>query len=576
MLKLYRRYLKPYSASIAAILALVFAGVMADLYLPTLMSDIIDLGVMNGDTAYILRIGGLMLLVAAGSLLAAAVSSYLSARAATLFGRDLRRAIFARVEGFSLDEFDRLGTATLITRTTNDVTQVQNVTVMILRMVVMAPIMAAGGIVMAYQKDRPLTLTLAVAVPVLAAAVTLLASKAMPWFRVMQAKIDRLNLVLREGLTGIRVIRAFNRGPREEARFDEANRDITDTFIKVNRMMAFMMPTVMVIMNLTSISILWFGVRRIDAGGMQMGSLMAFTQYAMQIMFSFVMMSIMFIMVPRAQAAADRISEVLATEPSIVDPADPLVPAESSGEVEFRDVSFSYHGAERPALQGVSFVARRGEVTAVVGSTGSGKSTLAKLVPRFYDVDAGEVLVDGIDVRRMRQDELRRRIGYVPQKALLFSGTVAENIGFGLDSYEEGELREAAEIAQAADFVEGFDGKYSHRIAQGGADVSGGQKQRLSIARALARKPGIYIFDDTFSALDFKTDAKLRAALKRRVEGATVLLVAQRIGTVMDADRIVVLDDGRVAGVGRHAELLATCPVYREIAASQLSEEELA
>jgi ATP-binding cassette subfamily B multidrug efflux pump len=582
MLKLFR-FLRPYRAQIAAILALVFCGVMADLYLPTLMSDIIDKGVMNGDTAYILRIGGLMLLVAGGSLLAASVSSFFSARVAALFGRDLRHAVFARVEGFTLHEFDALGTATLITRTTNDVTQVQNVTVMILRMMVMAPIMAAGGIVMAYQEDRPLTLTFAVAVPVLAAAIVLLASKAMPYFKLMQVKLDKLNLVLREGLTGIRVIRAFNRGEREEARFDEANLDITRTFIAVNRLMAFMMPAVMMIMNLTSLSILWFGIRRIDSGGMRLGSLMAFTQYAMQIMFSFVMMSIMFIMVPRAQAAAERIGEVLAMGYSITDPAEPVSPDALRGDVEFRDVSFSYHGAERPALQGVSFHARSGEVTAVIGSTGSGKSTLAKLLPRFYDVDSGEVLVDGVDVRRMRQEELRSRIGYVPQKAVLFSGTVAENIGFGAERSEteveaagEARLREAAEIAQAADFIELFEGKYSHRIAQGGTDLSGGQKQRLSIARALARRPEIYILDDAFSALDFKTDARLRAAIRSRLREATVILVAQRIGTVMDADRIVVLDDGRVVGSGTHAELLATCAVYREIAASQLSEEELA
>jgi ATP-binding cassette subfamily B protein len=413
-------------------------------------------------------------------------------------------------------------------------------------------------------------------VPVLAATIALLASKAMPTFKLIQAKLDKLNLVLREGLTGIRVIRAFNRGTREEARFDEANGEITRTYITVNRIMAFMMPSIMMIMNLTSISILWFGVRRIDSGGMRLGSLMAFTQYAMQIMFSFVMMSIMFIMIPRAQAAAERIAEVLAARSSIEDPADPMAPSALRGDVEFRDVGFSYHGAEQPALRSVSFHAKAGEVTAIIGSTGSGKSTLAKLVPRFYDVDAGQVLVDGIDVRRMRQADLRARIGYVPQKAVLFSGTVSQNIRFGAESADDDDVRDAAETAQAAEFVEAFEGGYGHRIAQGGTDVSGGQKQRLSIARALARKPEIYILDDAFSALDFKTDAKLRAALKKKVDGATVLLVAQRIGTVMDADRIIVLEEGRVAGSGTHAELLKTCPVYREIAASQLSEEELA
>ncbi|MBL8965396.1 MAG: ABC transporter ATP-binding protein, partial [Spirochaetaceae bacterium] len=536
------------------------------------------------DTAYILRTGGIMLLITAGSLACAVASSYLSARIATEVGASLRRDVFARVEGFTLHEFDRFGTATLITRSTNDVTQVQNVAMMALRMMLMAPIMAIGGVVMAFSKDRPLTLTLAVAVPVLTLVIAFLASRAMPLFKRMQSKIDRLNLVLRESLVGIRVIRAFNRTPREEERFDEANRDITATYVKVNRLMAFLMPAMMMVMNVTSVAILWFGVARVDSGAMQMGSLIAFTQYAMQIMFSMLMMSLMFIMVPRAQAAAERIAEVLAVEPSIVDPAVPAaLPAAApgagtaaKGEVEFRDVGFSYHGAAEPALRGVSFRALAGKTTAVVGSTGSGKSTLAKLVPRFYDVGEGAVLVDGVDVRAMRQEELRARIGYVPQRAVLFSGTVADNIRFGAEGASDEEVRAAAATAQAADFVEAMDGGYGHRVAQGGTDLSGGQKQRLSIARALARKPDIYVFDDSFSALDFKTDAKLRAALKRETRGATVILVAQRIGTVMDADRIIVLEEGRVVGDGTHRELLAACPVYREIAASQLSEEELA
>jgi len=628
MLKL-SRFLRPFAPSAAGVLVLVFLQTMADLYLPTLMSEIIDEGVMRGDTARILAVGGRMLLVTGGSLLCAVAASWLSSNAAMGFGAALRKAAFARVEGFSLHEFDRFGAATLITRTTNDVTQVQNVTIMIMRMMVMAPIMAVGGIVMAFGEDRPLTLTLAVTVPLLGVIIALLASKAMPLFKAMQSKVDRLNLVLREGLNGMRVIRAFNRTTREETRFDEANEDITATYISVNRLMAFLMPVVMLVMNLTSVSILWFGVRRIDAGAMSMGSLMAFTQYAMQIMFSMLMLSMMFIMVPRAAAAADRIEEVLAVEPSIKDPAGPktAVPAaagrgvaEAGGgasavdavdavdarekarnassaardvglvetafekepgrracaDVEFRDVTFSYHGAERPAIRGVSFHARCGEVTAIVGSTGAGKSTLAKLVPRFYDVDSGSVLVDGVDVREMRQEDLRRRIGYVPQRAFLFSGTIADNIRFGAESASEADLAEAAQIAQAAEFIASFDGGFEHRVAQGGSDVSGGQKQRLSIARALARRPEIFLFDDSFSALDFKTDARLRTALKSRLEGSTVILIAQRIGTVMDADRIIVLEDGRVAGVGRHRDLLETCAVYREIAASQLSEEELA
>lgn len=575
MLKLYR-FLRPYWLQVLAILAFTFAGVMADLYLPTLMSDIINNGVMNGDTAYIGRIGLRMMLVTGVSLLTAIVASFFASRTATWFGRDVRRAVFRNVESFSLHEFDRMGTATLITRSTNDVTQIQNVTMMVLRLMVMAPLMAMGAIVMAYQEDRALTVVLAVAVPVLGAAIGAIAFVAMPLFKQIQKKVDRLNLVLREGLTGMRVIRAFNRGAHEEERFNQANGEITAVNVKVNRIMAFAMPVVMMIMNLTSLSILWFGVGRIDSGGMQLGSLMAFIQYAMQVMFGFMMMAMMFIMVPRASAAAERINEVLAVKPSILDPEAPAEPAGACGEVEFRDVSFSYHGAEQPALRNISFHARCGEVTAIIGSTGSGKSTLAKLIPRFYDASSGSILVDGVDVRRMSQEKLRSMIGYVPQKAVLFSGTVSENLRFGADGADDDALRGAAETAQALDFIGEWEGGFAHHIAQGGVDVSGGQKQRLSIARALARSPEIYIFDDSFSALDFKTDAKLRAALKGRIQGATVILVAQRVGTVMDADRIIVLDEGRVVGMGTHGELLKSCPVYHEIAASQLSEEEIA
>ncbi len=576
MLKLFR-FLKPYWPSIAAILGLTFIGVMADLRLPNLMADIINNGVMSGDTAYILKIGLRMILVTGISILSAICSSFFSSRASAFFGRDVRKAVFSKVESYGLREFDEFGTATLITRSTNDVTQIQNVTVMVLRMMVHAPMMAIGAIIMALREDRQLAIVFAVAVPVLGACIGIVASIAMPWFKRIQQKVDKLNLVLREGLIGIRVIRAFNRTRREEERFDQANEDITRTYVTVNRIMAFAMPLVMVIMNLTTLSILWFGVVRIDSGGMPVGSLSAFIQYAFQVLFSFMMMAMMFIMVPRASAAAERINKVLAVEPSIADPESPEdVDATRRGDVEFRDVSFSYHGAEQPALRDVSFHARCGEVTAIIGSTGSGKSTLVKLIPRFYDASAGTVLVDGMDVRRMRQEDLRRRIGYVPQKAALFSGTIAENLRFGAEEADDTALCEAAEIAQAAGFIEGFEGKYEHKIAQGGSDVSGGQKQRLSIARALARKPEIYIFDDSFSALDFKTDAKLRAALKGRLKGSTVILIAQRIGTVMDADRIIVLDEGRVVGMGKHRELLSSCPVYREIAQSQLSEEEIA
>ncbi len=575
MLKLFR-FLKPYAWFIVGVLILIFFQTIADLYMPTLMSDIIDQGVMHGDTAYILRTGGTMLLIAAGGVLCAVAASFLSSRAAVGFGTILRKKVFAKVESFTLHEFDKIGTATLITRTTNDITQVQNVTMMILRMMVMAPMMAIGGVIMAYSEDKSLTVVLAVAIPVLVAVIVFLAKKGMPLFKLMQVKIDKMNLVLRENLTGIRVVRAFNRVAHERTRFEAANADLTQNYIKVNRIMAFLMPSMMLIMNLTSLSILWFGIIRIDNGGMQMGALIAFIQYAMQIMFSMLMLSMMFIMVPRAQAAAERINEVLETEPEIIDPEKPKAVTDARGDVEFRNVTFSYHGAEQPALKNISFHVRRGEVTAIIGSTGAGKSTLMKLIPRFYDVEEGSVLVDGVDVRELSQEDLRSRIGYVPQKAILFSGSIADNIRFGKEDASREELERAADIAQATEFISGMDGTYDHAIAQGGMNVSGGQKQRLAIARALARRPEIYLFDDSFSALDFKTDANLRAALKNEIQDATVLIVAQRVGTVMDADRIIVLDEGRIVGMGTHRELLSSCPIYREIAISQLSEENIA
>lgn len=575
MLRLFK-YLKPYTLSLAIVLVLVFFQTMADLYLPTLMADIIDKGVMGGDTGYIVKIGGFMLLIAGAGVLCAVVASYLSSKASIGLGTILRSKVFQKVESFSLDEFDKLGTSTLITRTTNDINQIQMVTMLITRMMVMAPMMAIGGIVMAVSKDKPLTLVLVVAIPVLAATIAIVAMKGIPLFKLIQVKIDKVNLVLREKLIGIRVIRAFNRIEHEKQRFDAANEDLTVNYIKINRIMAFLMPSLMLVMNFTSLSILWFGIIRIDNGSMEMGSLLAFTQYAMQIMFSMLMVSMMFIMVPRAQAAAVRVNEVLDIEPGIVDLTETKAEAQKKGYLEFRDVSFSYHGAEQPAISGISFSAGPGEVTAIIGGTGSGKSTLLNLILRFYDVDSGSVLVDGIDVREMTQQELRSKLGYVPQKAVLFSGTIEENIRFGSERAADAEVQHAAEIAQAMEFISEMDGGFQHVISQGGTNVSGGQKQRLSIARALVKRPEIYIFDDSFSALDFKTDAKLRAALRKETAEATVLIVAQRVGTVMDADRIIVMDNGRIAGMGTHRELLKSCQVYREIVASQLDEEELA
>jgi ATP-binding cassette subfamily B protein len=574
MLKLYKN-LKPFTWSIVVVLIMVFLQSMANLYLPTLMSDIVDKGIMVGDVNKIWSIGGTMLIYVAGGVICAIVASFFASRTAVGLGRLLRNKVFTKVEGFSLHEFDKIGTATLITRTTNDITQVQMVTVMIMNMMLGAPFMAIGGLILAYSKDHQLTLTLAVAIPVLVCTVVILASRALPLFRSIQTKIDKINLVLRENLMGIRVIRAFNRIDDEKKRFETANTDLTGTYIKVNRLMAFMYPAMMLIMSLMSLAILWFGAKRVDAG-MDAGALVAFQQYAMLIMFAFLMVSVMFIMVPRAQAAASRINEVLATDPEIVDPKAPKLAGDVRGTVEFKDVSFSYHGAEQPAICEITFKANPGEVTAIIGGTGSGKSTLINLIPRFYDVDAGAVLVDGVDVREMTQHQLRSKIGYVPQKSVLFSGTIAENIRFGSENAADSEVEKAAETSQAMDFISEKDDKFGFMIAEGGTNVSGGQKQRLSIARALARKPEIYIFDDSFSALDFKTDARLRAALKKQTADSTVFIISQRVSTVMDSDRIIVMDEGKIVGMGTHNELKNTCDVYREIVASQLSEEALA
>jgi len=576
MIKLFR-HLKPYKWLVIAAMALVFFQSLAELYLPTLMSDIVNTGVVKGDTAYIWKIGGYMLLVAIGGMVCAIGGSFFSSKAAMGFGKSMRGKVFNHVSNFSLEEFDKIGTASMITRTTNDITQVQQVLIMMLRMMMMAPMMCIGGVIMAVSKDATLTLVLVVVIPVLAAIIFGIVRKGIPLFKSIQKKIDRLNLVMREGLTGIRVIRSFNRIEHETQRFDEANRDLTNTMIKVNKLMAYLMPVVMLIMNLSSVAIIWFGGLRIDAEKMAVGDLMAFLQYAMQIMFSLVMVSMMFVLIPRASASAVRINEVLDMEPVIEDPAQSNAKSSSMrGHIEFQDVTFSYPGAEQPAVQNISFIANPGETTAIIGGTGSGKSTMINLIPRFYDVESGRVLVDGIDVRDIPQHELRQKIGYVPQKAVLFTGTIADNIRYGKEDATDEEVQHAAEIAQAAGFISRMDDGYDSPIAQGGTNVSGGQKQRLSIARALVRDAEIYIFDDSFSALDFKTDAKLRAALKNETKESTVLIVAQRVSTVMNADRIIVLNESKVAGVGTHHELMETCDVYREIVYSQLSEEEIA
>lgn len=575
MFKLYR-FLKQYAVYITVIIVLLFAQVLSDLYLPTLMADIVDQGLANKDINYILKIGGFMLVVAAGGTLCAIIATYLSSKTAVGFGKILREKIFAKVEGFSLHEFDKLGTATLITRTTNDVTQIQQVSVLILSMMVTAPLMCIGGIIMALKQDIWLSRVLVVAIPILFCVIGVTLKRGLPLFKVMQEKIDRLNLVLREKLTGIRVVRAFNRIEKERVRFNEANVDLMDNAIQVNIVMAVLMPAMMLIMNLTTVALIWFGALRIDEGSMQVGSLLAFIQYATQILFSLLMLVMLFIMVPRAQVSAVRINEVLETDLDILDPEKPKPANSQRGFVEFKEVSFRYPGADQPALHNISFSAKPGEMTAIIGGTGSGKSTLVNLITRFYDVESGSVLVDGVDVRDLSQQALRAKIGFVPQKAVLFSGTIAENIKYGKDDATREEIEQAASIAQATEFISGIEAGFDHPIAQGGTNVSGGQKQRLSIARALIRKPEIYIFDDSFSALDFKTAAKLRAALKPETKDATVFIIAQSVSTVRDADRIIVLDDGQISGIGTHQELFKTCKVYREIVASQLSEEELA
>ncbi|MBY0009348.1 ABC transporter ATP-binding protein [Paenibacillus typhae] len=586
MIKLLKG-LGPFRWGVAAVLILVFLQSMGDLYLPTLMSDIVDKGIVQGDRAYIWRIGAYMLLVAGGGALCSVIASYLSAKVAAGFGRNTRSRMFEHVENFTLHEFDKLGTASLITRTTNDITQVQTVLTMMLRMMVGAPMMMIGGIIMAVSEDAKLSLIFVIVIPVLVGAIFLIGMKGLPLFKAIQVKLDTLNRVLREHLTGIRVIRSFNRIEHENKRFTAANKDLTETAIKVNKIMAGLMPIMMLVMNFSMIGILYYGGIRIGDGDLQVGSLMAFIQYAMQIMFSLIMVSMMFVLIPRASASALRINEVLDMQPEIVDPTAGNLLATSDakkldgrdglrGYVEFDNVSFSYPGAEQPALSGISFSARPGEITAIIGGTGSGKSTLLSMIPRFYDVIDGAVRVDGVDVREMTQEDLRSKIGYIPQKAVLFTGTINENIRYGKEDATDEEILHAAKVAQAYDFVSAMKEGFDSQIAQGGSNVSGGQKQRLSIARALVRKPEVYLFDDSFSALDFKTDAKLRAALKEETTESTVLIVAQRVSTVMDADRIIVLDEGRVAGIGNHRELMENSEVYREIVSSQLSEEEIA
>jgi ATP-binding cassette, subfamily B, multidrug efflux pump len=573
---LLRQYLAPYRSWLTAVVSLQFVGTIAMLFLPSLNADIIDNGVARGDTGYILRVGAVMLAVSLLQIACSVTAVYFGSRTAMGYGRDLRAAIFHRVGSFSSREVAQFGAPSLITRTTNDVQQVQMLVLMSCTMMVAAPIMMVGGIVMAMREDLALSWVLAVSIPALFVAVGTVISHMVPGFRVMQERIDSVNRILREQITGIRVVRAFVREPHETRRFQQSNDDLTAVALTTGRWMATMFPIVMLIMNLSIVGVFWFGGQRVNNGEMQIGALTAFMSYLMQILMSVMMATFMLVMVPRASVCADRISEVLDTETSVVPPANPVTSIAGHGLLVLDAVEFTYPGAEDPVLRDISFEARPGETTAVIGSTGAGKSTLVGLIPRLYDATAGAVRIDGVDVRDLEPDLLWSTIGLVPQKAYLFSGTVRSNLQYGKADATDDELWAALEIAQAKDFVAQMPEGLDSPIAQGGTNVSGGQRQRLAIARALVKRPQIYLFDDSFSALDVATDARLRRALRPATRDAAVVIVAQRVSTILDADQIIVLDDGQVVGKGTHESLLRECETYQEIVESQLTEEEVA
>ncbi|GKU83235.1 ABC transporter ATP-binding protein [Niallia sp. NCCP-28] len=562
------RELTKYRIGIIIVLVLTLFRAFSELYLPNLMSDIVDVGIMENNRSYMLQLGAWMIAIAAFGTVCAILSSYYSARIAAGFGRDIRENMFQKVESFALEEVNSLGTSSLINRTTNDINQVQQVTIMILRMVAFAPMMCIGGIIMAVSKNAKLSLVFVVVIPVLALVIFSIMKKGVPLFKLLQKKLDQLNSVLRENLTGLRVIRSFNKEKYEQKRFWQANKDLTETALHVNKIMAITMPIMIVVINISTVAIIWFGGVQVDQGMMQVGDIMAFIQYGMQIMFSLMMVSMIFVMMPRASASAERINEVLHMPASIID-EDSGDQKPIKGEIEFKNVVFSYPQAEKPVLENLSFKIKPGQTTAIIGGTGSGKSTILNLIARFYDIQAGEILIDGINIREFKQDALRQTLGFVPQKAVLFSGTIAENIRFGKEDATDEEVDKALDVAQAKEFVANFSKGINAPISQGGTNVSGGQKQRLSIARALVRKPLMYLFDDSFSALDYRTDAALRNALQKEIGDATIVIVAQRVSTIKDADHIIVLEDGKIAGVGTHHQLVETCEVYKEIVYSQ-------
>jgi ATP-binding cassette, subfamily B, multidrug efflux pump len=576
MIRLLRTYLPPYRGQIVLVLALLLVQALTNLYLPSLNADIINDGVSKGDTAYIVNVGVLMLGVTAVLAVASVVIVYFAARVAMGFGRDVRLAVFRKVGGFSQVEMNKFGIPSLITRNTNDVQQVQFMVFMGMSVILIAPITGIGGVIMALREDVPLSGLLLVILPIMFGFIVLITSRAIPLFRSLQTKTDRINQVMREALAGVRVIRAFVRVEHEEKRFDEASTDLFQTGLRLNRLFALTFPVMLLIFNLSSVAVVWLGAYRVADGGMPIGNLTAFLAYLLQILFSVLTAIFMIVFLPRAVVSAGRISDVLETEPMITDPHAPaaLPRAPAGATVEFRNVDFRYPGAEQPILHDISFTAEPGQTTAIIGSTGSGKSTLINLIPRFYDVTQGAVLVNGIDVRHVRRADLWQLVGFIPQAAFLFSGTIASNVRYGDAGASDEEVGAALEIAQASEFVDELGAGIESPIDQGGTNVSGGQRQRLAIARALVRRASLYIFDDSFSALDFRTDARLRAALKHQLAGATVIIVAQRVGTILKADRIVVLDEGRVVGIGTHAELLDSSETYREIVLSQLTEDE--
>lgn len=569
------KFFKPCIPAILLIIALLFGQAMCELALPGYMSDIINDGIIKQDMDYIYSTGIMMLIIAAGSMLCAIGASFFSSRAASRALRDTRSSLFKKITSFSAAEFDQFQTASLITRTTNDIQTVQQTSILILRMACYAPIMGIGALIKALNTSPSLTWTIGLSLLVVLLIMALMFVLVMPKFSVLQSKLDRLNLIVGERLSGLLVVRAFNSETYEEERFDDANRDLTKLGIFVNRAMSFMFPALMLVMNLSGILIVWVGAHMIGDASLMIGDMLAFLQYSMQIIISFLVITMMFIMIPRAIVSTRRIGEVLAVEPSIEDKEEPEHINEAKGVLRFDHVDFAYPDAEEKTLEDISFTALPGQTTAIIGSTGSGKSSLVNLIPRFFDISGGSITLDGVDIRNIPQHELREHIGIVPQKGLLFSGTIASNLSFGKEDATKEEMIDALKTAQALDFVEEMPDGLDTHVAQGGTSVSGGQKQRLSIARALIRNPQVYIFDDSFSALDFKTDKNLRAALKEKVGGSTFIIVAQRINTILDADQIVLLDEGKVAGIGTHKELLASNKIYQEIALSQLSEEEL-